>query len=61
MKRKACRTCRIFVEEDICPICKKTSFTTSFQGQVTILDAKHSKIAEMMDIHNDGEYAVKVR
>lgn len=61
MKRKVCRTCRCFVEGELCPICKKSSFSTTFQGHGVILDAKNSEIAKRMGIEVAGEYAIKVR
>ena len=60
-KKKACRTCKIFTDEDICPICKKSSFATTFQGRSHFLDTKKSKIAHEMDVNLNGEYAIKVR
>lgn len=61
MKRKVCRTCKIFVEEDICPICRKASFSNSYNGLVTVLDAKRSEIAKKMGFEHNGDYVVKVK
>jgi DNA-directed RNA polymerase subunit E" len=61
MKRKVCRTCKLFVTEDICPICRKASFSNSFNGLVTVLDAKRSVIAQKMGFEANGEYVVKVK
>ncbi len=61
MKKKVCRTCRCFVEGDLCPICKKASFSTTFQGHTIILDANKSEIAKRMGIEIKGDYAIKVR
>ena len=61
MKKKACRTCKIFVEGDLCPICKKDSFTTNWQGRIAFLDTKKSHVAHEMGIDVKGEYAIKVR
>ncbi len=61
MKKKVCRKCKIFTEEDLCPICKKDSFSTSFQGRIHFLDVKKSRIAHEMDVTMKGEYAIKVR
>lgn len=60
-KKKVCRTCKIFTDEDICPICKKSSFATTFQGRIHFLDTKNSRIAKEMDVNMNGEYAIKVR
>ncbi|MFH1073307.1 MAG: transcription elongation factor subunit Spt4 [Nanoarchaeota archaeon] len=61
MKKKVCRRCKIFVDGDMCPICKKDSFSTNWQGRIFIVDNGKSFIAKEMDIHLDGEYAIKVR
>ncbi len=60
-KKKVCRTCRLFVEGDLCPICKKASFANNWQGLITFIDAKRSVIAQKMDIEINGDYAIKVR
>lgn len=61
MKKKVCRTCKIFVEGDLCPICKKASFSQNWQGLLTIVDFKQSKVAEHMGFKANGEYCIKVR
>ena len=61
MKRKVCKTDKIFVEGDICPICKKDSFTTNWQGRIFFLDTKRSFVAHEMGVTHKGEYAIKVR
>jgi len=44
----------------MCPICKKNSFTNTFQGQINVLDANKSFIAKKMDISVKGDYAMKI-
>jgi len=61
MKKKVCRNCKIFVETDVCPLCKKDSFSTQWQGRIHFVNAKESFIAKQMGVENDGEYAIKVR
>ncbi len=61
MKIKVCRNCKLIVEGDICPICKKGSFTNNFNGLVTILDAKRSKVAKKMGFEHNGDYVIKVK
>ena len=61
MKRKACKTCKIFVEGNECPICKGNQFTLNWKGRIYILDAKKSEIAQKMGTTVKGEYAIKVR
>ncbi|MBT4935885.1 DNA-directed RNA polymerase subunit E'' [Candidatus Woesearchaeota archaeon] len=60
-KKKACKKCKLFVEGDICPICKSNSMTTTWQGRLYITDAERSMIAQNIGIKAKGEYAIKVR
>ena len=59
MKKKVCKICQIFVDGNECPVCKKSSFSTNWQGRVYVLDAEKSKIAQTMGIKVKGEYAIK--
>jgi len=61
MKKKACKRCKIFVEGDLCPVCKKDSFSTTWQGRIHFLDVDKSVIAKEMNVDKEGEYAIKVR
>lgn len=61
MSKKVCRNCKIFVEGDECPICKKNSFSTNFQGVISIIDPNKSEIAKIMGFSAKGDYAIKVR
>ena len=61
MKRKVCRKDKLFTEEDLCPICKKDSFSNNWQGRIHFLDIEKSHIAKEMEITMKGEYAIKVR
>lgn len=61
MKKQVCRTCKIFVEKEICPICKKKSYATVWQGRIHFLDTKKSGIAKKISVEKEGEYAIKVR
>ena len=60
-KVKVCKKDKLFVEGDLCPICKKDSFTSSWQGRIAFIDPKSSRIAKEMDIDYPGEYAIKIR
>lgn len=58
--RKACKKCRaIVLKGTVCPVCKSTDLTSSFQGIVVIFDAE-SEIAKKLGITTPGKYAVKV-
>ncbi|NQU98192.1 DNA-directed RNA polymerase subunit E'' [Candidatus Woesearchaeota archaeon] len=61
MKKKACKSCKIFVEGDSCPICKKSSFSTNWQGRIHFTNVEKSMIAHEMGIEKKGEYTIKVR
>ena len=61
MAVKVCKKDKLIVKGDICPICKKNSFTSNFQGRIAFLDKDKSFIAKEMDIHQNGEYAIKLR
>lgn len=60
-KKKACKRCKLFVEEDTCPQCGTSSFTNSWQGRLYIADAEKSTISQKVNIKLKGEYAIKVR
>lgn len=58
--KRACRACkRIIAKGSVCPVCKSTDITTSFQGVVIIFDVE-SEIAKRLGITAPGKYAVKV-
>ncbi len=61
-KKKACKRCKMFVEEEeVCPQCKTTSFTTSWQGRLFITNPEESMVAKQVGVTIKGEYAIKVR
>ena len=59
-KKKACKSCKIFVDENECPTCKSTQFALNWKGRLTILNAAKSGIAKKIGIAESGEYAIKV-
>ena len=60
MPKKACRSCkRIILKGSVCPVCKSTDLTASFQGSVVIFDVE-SEIAKRLGITAPGKYAIKV-
>ncbi|MBI4152793.1 DNA-directed RNA polymerase, subunit E'' [Candidatus Woesearchaeota archaeon] len=60
-KKKACKRCKLFVEDDVCPTCATSSFTTSWQGRLFIADPENSLVAKQVGITTKGEYAIKIR
>jgi DNA-directed RNA polymerase subunit E" len=61
MKKKVCKKCKIFVEGEICPICKRNSFSTNWQGRIYFIDTQRSTIAKKIGVDVKGEYAIKVK
>ncbi len=61
MKRKACRSCKIFVDGNECPICKGSQFSENWKGRMTYFDIQRSIVAKNVGIHQKGEYAIKVK
>ena len=60
MKKKACTSCKMFVDEDSCPDCKSSQFSTIWKGRINILDVKKSVIAQKVGYEKEGEYAIKI-
>ncbi len=61
MKKKACKKCKIFVDGETCPICKRSTFSTNWQGRMYFMDIQNSTIAKKINIDLKGEYAIKVK
>lgn len=61
VKKKICKNCKLFVEDNECPICKGNQFVNNWQGKVIVLDANKSDIGKKMGIEVKGEYAIKCR
>ncbi|MBI2651815.1 DNA-directed RNA polymerase subunit E'' [Candidatus Woesearchaeota archaeon] len=61
MKKKVCKKCKLFVEGNICPLCKGNQFSLNWHGRLYILDPAKSIIAEKIDMKVKGEYAIKFR
>ena len=57
--KKACKSCRLFVEGSQCPICKNSNFTETWKGRIAIMDQVKSEIAKKLGITHKGEYAIK--
>ena len=59
-KDKVCKSCKLFVEGNVCPVCKKNLFSSNWQGKIYMLDIKNSKIAKEIGMQEKGDYAIKV-
>ena len=61
VKEKACRNCRmVALEEEQCPNCDGTTFTTFWRGYVVIVDPEKSEIAKKMGISRPGKFALRL-
>jgi len=61
MNERACTNCHFITKENVCPICRSTSFSDDFSGIVIMFDPETSAIAKAMNIKEKGRYALKVR
>ncbi|MBT3691188.1 DNA-directed RNA polymerase subunit E'' [Candidatus Woesearchaeota archaeon] len=60
MAKKACKTCKILVEGNKCPLCQGNQFSESLKGKIIVLNAEKSEIAKKIGIKIKGEYAIKI-
>ncbi|MBI2148016.1 DNA-directed RNA polymerase subunit E'' [Candidatus Woesearchaeota archaeon] len=60
-KKKVCKQCRMFVEEEECPNCKSGLFTTTWKGRLSVINPEKSVIAKNIGLKAKGEYAIKIR
>lgn len=60
-KKKVCKTCKIFVTGDKCPLCQNSNFSNSWNGRMYVIDPVNSSIAKKMDLKAKGEYALKIK
>jgi DNA-directed RNA polymerase subunit E" len=58
-KLQACRNCRRFTQEKVCPVCKSTNLSTSWKGLVVIINAD-SELAKVLNLQEPGKYALYV-
>lgn len=60
-KEKVCRKCNVFVDDDVCPLCKGNNFTTTYKGVIYVVDVENSMFSEKADITTKGFYAIQSR
>lgn len=61
VKKKACKSCKIFVKGGKCQLCGSADLTTSWKGRIVIEDSEKSEIAKKLGIKVKGEYAIRTR
>ena len=61
MKLKACRKCKTLTYEKVCPKCGSKDLTLNWKGIVIILNLEKSEIARILNIKEEGVYAMVVR
>jgi len=60
-KEKVCRNCRLFVKEDVCPLCGESNFSRSWKGMMLINNPAESEIARTLGIKTKGKYTLWVK
>lgn len=61
VKEKACLNCKAIYMDDKCPKCGETPSNDSFKGRLHVFDAENSEIANKLNIHKVGEFAIKTK
>jgi DNA-directed RNA polymerase subunit E" len=61
VRKKACKSCKIFVEGTQCPLCGSKDLTTSWKGRIIIEDPVRSEIAQKLSIKIKGEYSIRTK
>ena len=60
-KEKACLNCKAIYSGDKCPKCEETPSSESFKGRLHVFNAEKSEIANKLNIHKEGEFAIKTK
>ena len=61
MSPRACRTCKIIIDENVCPVCKGTDLSDDYSGLLIVIDPETSQLAKKIEIEKEGRYALKIR
>ncbi|MBI4052420.1 MAG: DNA-directed RNA polymerase, subunit E'' [Candidatus Diapherotrites archaeon] len=60
-KEKACRNCRMVVEDSkVCPNCNGNAFTTFWRGYSMIINPEQSEIAKKVGTQKVGKFALRL-
>ncbi|MBU0953152.1 MAG: DNA-directed RNA polymerase subunit E'' [Nanoarchaeota archaeon] len=58
---KVCRSCKVFVKGDMCPLCNQANFSRSWKGVIIVVDPNESEIAKLLEIKAPGRYCLWVK
>jgi DNA-directed RNA polymerase subunit E" len=58
-RNRVCRNCKRFTTESVCPSCKSNNLSSTWKGQVIIVDPS-SEVAKILGITEPGKYALYV-
>jgi len=61
MSPRACRTCKIITDENVCPICRSTDLSDDYSGLLVVIDPENSQLAKKLEIEKEGRYALRIR
>ncbi|HII38828.1 TPA: DNA-directed RNA polymerase, subunit E'' [Candidatus Micrarchaeota archaeon] len=61
MTEKACRNCRMIVSGDVCPMCKDSELTKTWEGYIMIVNPEGSEVASAIGVKAPGKYALKIK
>jgi DNA-directed RNA polymerase subunit E" len=60
LSEKACRKCRLIVSGDVCPLCKDSQLTRSWEGYIIVTDPR-GEIGVAIGAASPGKYALKIK
>ena len=60
-KKKACKSCKLLISGNECPLCKSADLSSSWKGKLLVIDPSKSEIAKKVGVKSKGEYAIKTR
>jgi len=61
VKEKSCLNCKSIYTDEKCPKCGETPASESFKGRIHVFNPDKSEIANKLDIHKEGEFAIKTK
>lgn len=58
-KKRVCKECGYFTEENVCPLCGSKQFLDKYKGKIVMFNVKDSVLSDKLNIKNNGVYALK--